>query len=354
MPFDPISVGIGVGGRILSGIFGSRAAKRAAEQQARAAQEAARQAMVASRGAADDLTATGDWAAQGILGAGDNAMTGVRQMAEGGAQRILGAAERGQQGIRLSADEANELLRSIYGDAIAALAPYREGGATAFTTLSEMVNPGGEFNRQFTAADMELDPGYQFRLAEGQKALERSAAARGGLQSGAALKALSRYSQGVASDEYQKAFDRFRANRGDRFSVLSNLAGTGLRAAESGIAAGENYGSRAANNVMSAGEFGANLGYRGAADASTILQQAERDAGDFGTRAWDTAGRLRLGAVGDAGRFHMQGAELYGNAITGAGNARAAGTIGSANAWSSTLSGIANTAMEAAAGRRRP
>ena len=82
-----------------------------------------------------------------------------------------------------------------------------------------------------------MDPGYQFRLSEGSKALERAAAARGSLQGGGTLKALTRYSQGEASQEYQNAFNRslqgFQANqtaRQQRFSNLSGLAGMGYNA----------------------------------------------------------------------------------------------------------------------------
>ena len=52
------------------------------------------------------------------------------------------------------------------------------------------------------------DPGYQFRLDEGRKALERSAAAQGTLRSGATLKGLMDYGQNTASQEYQRAYNR--------------------------------------------------------------------------------------------------------------------------------------------------
>ena len=46
------------------------------------------------------------------------------------------------------------------------------------------------------------DPGVAFRMAEGRKALEASAAAKGGLLSGAALAALQRQGQELGSQEY--------------------------------------------------------------------------------------------------------------------------------------------------------
>src|SRR5262249_49173751 len=63
------------------------------------------------------------------------------------------------------------------------------------------------------------DPGYQFRLNEGMKALQNSAAASGGLLSGPTLKALTNYSQGAASQEYANAFNRFMQNRQFNYGV---------------------------------------------------------------------------------------------------------------------------------------
>ncbi len=94
--------------------------------------------------------------------------------------------------------------------------------------------PAGDFgalNRDFTLADFEADPGYAFRLAEGQKALERSAAAAGGLFSGRQLKDTIRYGQDFASNELTNAFNRFEHNRAGRFNRYANLAGVGQLAA---------------------------------------------------------------------------------------------------------------------------
>ncbi len=89
----------------------------------------------------------------------------------------------------------------------------------------------GSLMRDFGAADFETEPGYEFRLAEGAKALERSAAARGQSFSGGTLKALTRYSQGVASDEFGRAYNRFQENRATRYNFLAGLSGTGQTSA---------------------------------------------------------------------------------------------------------------------------
>jgi hypothetical protein len=59
-----------------------------------------------------------------------------------------------------------------------------------------------------TAADMGQDPGYQFRLSEGQRALERSGAARGVTNTGGNMKGLLDYGQRAASQEYGNVYDR--------------------------------------------------------------------------------------------------------------------------------------------------
>ncbi len=88
----------------------------------------------------------------------------------------------------------------------------------------------GEFGalmRDFGLGDFEKDPGYQFRQEEGEKAMRRRASASGGIYSGAAMKDAMRFNQGMATDEYGKAFDRFQVNRTNKLNPLFSLAGMG-------------------------------------------------------------------------------------------------------------------------------
>jgi hypothetical protein len=91
-------------------------------------------------------------------------------------------------------------------------------------------------------ADFYASPDYKFRLAEGMKAIERSAAARGGLRSGATMKSIGNYAQGVAAGEY-----------GNYVNRLSALAGIGQQATDSTAAAGQNYANAASNAYTNAG-----------------------------------------------------------------------------------------------------
>ena len=89
----------------------------------------------------------------------------------------------------------------------------------------------GNLMHDFTNEDFVKDPGYQFRLNEGAKAVQGSASAQGGLLSGAAMKAMQRYGQGYASNEFANAFNRDTANKQNRFNRLSGVIDTGARAA---------------------------------------------------------------------------------------------------------------------------
>jgi hypothetical protein len=112
--------------------------------------------------------------------------------------------------------------------------------------------PGfGDLNRSFTLADFQKDPGYQFRMDEGAQGLERSAAARGGLMNGGSLKALERYRQGFASNEFNNAFNRDQADKTSRFNRLSSLAGIGQTSANQVGQMGMNTANQVSNNQLS-------------------------------------------------------------------------------------------------------
>lgn len=299
MPAAPlIAMGISAAASAASAKMGANAYKRGAKGQSDAANRVGQQFLDTSNQQADLITGVG----------------------ERGAQDVTSAAQRASERFGISVEEANALLRDIYGDAIAGLEPYQATGRDAIRILQAATGPGGDFNRTFTGADLENEPGYQFRLAEGAKALERSGAARGTLLGGRGLKEMERFSQGYASDEFGKAFQRFREDRSDRFGQLYNLSGLGMRATETGIGAGETYGGRVAANTMTAGKYEGDINYAAAQDAS----------------------RFRIGTTQDAANLRMRGLDTWGSMVTGAANANANAGIGVANAWSAGLSGIGN------------
>jgi hypothetical protein len=131
------------------------------------------------------------------------------------------------------------------------------------------------------------DPSFKFQMDQGQQAIERSAAARGTLLTGGTMKGLARFGQGLASTFDDKYYNRDRGEYQQAYDIFNNNQ-TG---------------------------------------------QYNRLAGLAGL------GQTSAGQLGGAGSSYGQSG---GNTMTDIGNARAAGTVGSANAWNSALGGIAN------------
>lgn len=259
MPFGGLltllSTGLGLGGSIANGVIGSRAAGNAADTQSDAEKQ--------------------------LLALIQKTIPEANSLISGGTA------------------DANKQLLDYYNKNLALLQPYMATGTQALDTLNKATAPGGDLNRRFGASDFQADPGYAFRLQQGQQAIERSAAARTGAVNGGTLKDLDSYSQGLASQEYGNAFDRFRTQNNDIFSRLNSLAGLGSNATNAAVGAGNLTGTQTSNNIT-----------EGAARQSTN----------------DLAG---LGLQGDA--------------ITGGANARASGYVGQANATSGAINGASNS-----------
>ena len=140
--------------------------------------------------------------------------------------------------------------------------PYREAGEQALNKLIPLATEYTPFGMQ----QFQADPGYAFRLSEGQKALERSAAARGGLMGGATGKALTRFGQEMGSQEYQNAFNRYQTERQARLNPLQSLAGVGQTSAQNLAGQAGQFGSNIAAGLGSAAAARA-AGYVGGANA---------------------------------------------------------------------------------------
>lgn len=115
----------------------------------------------------------------------------------------------------------------------------------------------GSLMRDFSMADFEADPGYKFRMDEGTKAVEGGAAARGGLLSGAAQKALLKYGQGAASQEYGNAFNRFTGQQTNKYNRLAGVVNTGQGATNQVSNAAGQFGQQQADNIIGAGNAAA-------------------------------------------------------------------------------------------------
>jgi hypothetical protein len=220
------------------------------------------------------------------------------------------AAGKATQAQRDIADQQVALQREQYLKQLELNEPFRQAGLTGQNMLLAQLQGGpyasAKFGgiegydpasamRNFGAGDFQADPGYAFRLSEGMKGMNATAAARGGLLSGNALRAGQEYGQQMGSQEYQNAFNRYQANRAaqaqeygnafNRFQTertntlapLQSLAGVGQSASQQAAQASQNYtaganaalgnyGNAAASNMIGAGNARAS-GYIGGANA---------------------------------------------------------------------------------------
>lgn len=131
----------------------------------------------------------------------------------------------------------------------------------------------GSLLKDFSMKDFEADPGYGFRLSEGLKAIQNSAAARGGLLSGAALKGISRYGQDMGSQEYGNAYARYNQNQQNKYSRLSGISGMGESAAGQTAGLGANTAAGIAGNQIGVGNAQAAAGIAGANSLSNAIGQ---------------------------------------------------------------------------------
>lgn len=122
-----------------------------------------------------------------------------------------------------AADEAKKKLLLAQGKAASLLNPYVTTGKQANSALATNLANG------FDASSLPNDPGYQFQLAQGQQALDRSLGARGNVFSGSALKAAADYSKGLTDTTLQDAFNRYQAQN----SALQTASNSGQTAANS-------------------------------------------------------------------------------------------------------------------------
>jgi hypothetical protein len=144
-----------------------------------------------------------------------------------------------------ASDRASEVQREMFERNVELNAPFREAGVNALNKLVPLT----EYT-PFGMDQFQQDPGYAFRMSEGMKGLERSAAARGGLLSGGTLKGIQRYGQDMASQEYQNAFNRYGIERDRRLGPLQSLAGVGQTTSQQLGAAGTQFANTMGNIGM--------------------------------------------------------------------------------------------------------
>jgi hypothetical protein len=187
-----------------------------------------------------------------------------------------GAAQDAAGIYAASGDRASDIQRQMFERQVELQRPFREAGEQALNKLI----PASDY-QTFGMQQFQADPGYAFRLSEGQKALERSAAARGGLMSGGALKAAQRYGQEMGSQEYQNAFNRYQTEQQSRLNPLQSLAGLGQTGAQNIGSAAQQYGVNVGNIGMGAGAAQGNALMAGAQARGSAYQGIGQSFGNL-------------------------------------------------------------------------
>jgi len=158
-------------------------------------------------------------------------------------------------------DRATAAQERMFKKQVELQEPFRKVGVNA---LPELV-AASQYD-PFTLDKFQADPGYAFRLKEGLKALDRSAAARGGLLSGAQLRGITEYGQELGSQEFTNAFNRYQAERQARLNPLQSLAGMAQTSANTLTGAAGDLGRSIGSNIIGGGAARAS-GYMGVANA---------------------------------------------------------------------------------------
>lgn len=174
----------------------------------------------------------------------------------GGLASYAGAREQAK-----AADRSTQAQERMFNRQVELQEPFRQVGVNA---LPELV--AASRYDPFTMEKFQADPGYAFRLKEGLRALESSAAARGGLLSGNQMRGVTQFGQELGSQEFTNAFNRYQAERAARLNPLQSLAGMGQTTAANIAGQAGQLGQNIGANMIAAGNARAS-GYMGAANA---------------------------------------------------------------------------------------
>lgn len=274
---------IGAGATLAGSAMASRSAGKAADTQAAAAREAnelQREQFEQTRGDLAPYRNFGAGSANMLatyLGLPASTMSGG---ASGGgdpfAGQLLVDSAGGVPQANADLYANNEAYRSAWDEALSNHQKHFGGGYTTDSDGSQIenflrsklantgqqqaqaqaaaeANPNyGYLLRNFTGEDLENEPGYQFGLAEGNKALDRRFASGGNYFSGAALKGATRYAQDYAGTKFGEAFNRDAANKGRIYNFLAGGMSTGQNAAAQTGSAGQAMASNVGQTMTGA------------------------------------------------------------------------------------------------------
>lgn len=307
----------------IGGIIGSNAANSAAKGINAADQTAAQSSIDTAAKVNPDILKTATDSGNKVIQTATDAGAGVIGASGTAATDMNAAAAKAAGGVDTATKTANDLLN-----------PYASAGSDASATLQKGVAAGGDFNKTPTLADLQIDPGYAFRLQQGSAALDRSAAARGGAISGGNIKAQTDFAQGSASQEYQNAFSRFETSAQNRYVNLTGVANRGLTA-----------GATQGTNTINSARYGGDVGNTAAMYGGNALIGGATYAGNANMNASQYAGNANINATNLTSANTINADKTASDYKVGGATAIGQGKMGAANAWTGALNGIGNAAM---------
>jgi hypothetical protein len=345
----------------------AQGAKDAAEVQVQAARDAGEEAKRLLTELQAVQQAGGNAAAEQRIQAELDSATRFAQEAEKQAASAVATAREQSDSILEYMNKGIDEQKAFVTKATDFNQPYIEAGTNALASLQQRIAEGpGEF---------ETSPGYEFRLAEGNKAIDRQQARQGSVLSGQAVKASTRFNQDYASNEYDKFLDQYY----DSLKPLERIGDVGAAAAGQSASITANAGQNIAGMMQAGGTNAANALARGKYDSANILAAGDRNvnaaktAADY-LRADNTQRQYDVDAdiirqhsdintntIGDIGRYTAagltgetgalaEGAErtgiTEGAGIRDIGTAQAGGTINQANAITGSIQSGINTGLD--------
>lgn len=186
---------------------------------------------------------------------------GYAAAAVGGALVSGVASNKAAKTQAQAADKASEVQQNIYNQTRQDLMPWQQAGTMALGDLQTRMGLGqntgnpnfGQLTHQFNLQDFQESPAYQFNLQQGKMALDKASAARGKFYAPSTLQDIAKFSQGMASNEYQNAFSNYQTNMGNIWNRLNSLSSGGQNAAAQLGGFGTTVGSQIGQNITGAG-----------------------------------------------------------------------------------------------------
>lgn len=240
------------------------------------------------------------------IGIGGAALIGGSAILGAGAS-IYGANKQAD-----AAQNAQNIQQNMYNQTVANEAPFVQSGQGAQSQLNYLTGIGtpgqgqtagsskaggfGSLLSPFTAQNFQsMSPAYQFQLQQGQQGVLNTDSSSQGALSGAALKDLTGYNQGLANTSFNNAFNQYQTQQGNIYSRLANIAQTGQAAASNQATGASNFGSsigQSAQNVgtaLGAGATGAANNIGGAATLGALYQGSANNSNPWSYQ--NTAGQ---------------------------------------------------------------